>query len=105
MVSGEVLEAKATEESQEEKAPETKAADVVPAPKVDTQGFAVSPKTEQFQTTAKKLEEAKKALAKKQGPYHVVAVRTGFYDGKRRQEGDKFTIESVEALGSWMKPI
>ena len=33
----------------------------------------------------------------------VIATEKGFYKQMRKSEGDVFTVEKVEQLGSWMK--
>lgn len=49
-------------------------------------------------------EEAAEAPAEVEAqPIEVVALRAGFYDLTRRSEGDVFTVNSMEELGSWMK--
>lgn len=57
---------------------------------------------------AKKPEiEAPKAVVKKKksGPLKVRATRPGFIYNSRKVEGDVFTINSNEELGSWMEII
>lgn len=39
------------------------------------------------------------------GPINVVALSRGWYKCARKEEGDKFTIDSEKQLGSWMKKI
>lgn len=34
----------------------------------------------------------------------VVATKLGFYDGRRRQPGDEFTLRKGDKIGAWMKP-
>ena len=41
----------------------------------------------------------------KQKGIEVVALRSGFYKGSRRVEGDKFTVPSLDKVGTWMKCI
>lgn len=43
-----------------------------------------------------------KAEVKQKG-IEVVALRSGFYKGSRRVEGDKFTVPSLDKVGTWMK--
>ena len=55
-----------------------------------------------------KQEEGKEKTSvpqKSSDPIHVVATRAGFYKNSRKQEGDKFTIDSERQLGTWMKKI
>ncbi len=35
----------------------------------------------------------------------VVAKTLGFYDNKRRREGEVFELKAGHKLGSWMKPV
>lgn len=35
--------------------------------------------------------------------FEVVALRKGFYNQRRLEEGDKFLVKSFEELGEWMK--
>lgn len=35
----------------------------------------------------------------------VVAIKLGFFEGGRRAVGSKFSVPSMEKLGSWMKCV
>lgn len=50
----------------------------------------------------KGADKAPAAPAAKKG-IEVIALHKGFYQNRRKAEGDEFVIESFEHLGSWMK--
>lgn len=35
----------------------------------------------------------------------VIATRSGFIHNERKSEGDRFTVESMDKLGSWMQCV
>lgn len=63
---------------------------------------AVSEKAEEVKAEVKQPE--KKEVGPK-GPFMVVALRAGFYERVRRAPGDKFLVDDVKKLGSWMKKV
>ncbi len=50
-------------------------------------------------------EEASIKSNKKAGKVAVVAVRQGYFKGSRKSPGDKFTLDSADEMGDWMKKI
>lgn len=54
------------------------------------------------------IPQAPKAPQKQRavfGDLEVVALSPGFYDGKRRAKGDKFTLKPNGKPGSWMRCV
>lgn len=53
------------------------------------------------------LEAAEEASLKSngKGKIKVVALRAGYFKGSRKQEGDKFVLDSEAEMGDWMKKI
>lgn len=44
-----------------------------------------------------------KTVIKSESGIEVIALREGFFQNARKNEGDKFIVPSVDKLGSWMK--
>lgn len=59
----------------------------------------------QANATAVNEKAAAREVAKASGPVKVTADRVGYYDNKRRREGDVFTIANKAELGSWMRVV
>lgn len=44
-----------------------------------------------------------KTVAKHDSGIEVIAIRAGFFQNSRKNEGDRFIVPSMDKVGSWMK--